>query len=147
MRIGYFNIFDSHQFYSVWLFSPVHNVTYQNDPAYVVEKPQLGYVPEVMLECYRTFAVDFNTARWPVFVVHKSFFEDESIVFRHAMAGIFSIENKIMIVDGDSAAVDKGDIPLSTLDQSLAEDIIDPAVLLWSALFFRRRTIRSLSFS
>ena len=147
MRIGYFNIFDGHQFYSVWLFSSVHKVTDRKDPAYVVEKPQLRYGPEVRLECYRTFAVDFNTARPSVFGVHKLFYEDESIVFRHAMAGIFSIENKIMIVDGDSAAVDQGDLPLSTLDQSLAEDIIDPAVLLWSALFFRRRTIRSLSFS
>jgi hypothetical protein len=81
-----------------------------------------------MLECFRTFAVDFNTARWPVFVVHKSFFEDESIVFRHGMTGIFSIENKIMVVDGDIIKVEKEDFPLSTLDQSLSEDVVDPAV-------------------
>ena len=128
MRIGYFNLFDGHQFYSVWLFSSVQRVTDRNDPAYVVEKPQLRYVTEVVLECYRTFAVDFNTARWPVFVVHKSFFEDESIVFRHGMAGIFTIFNKILILDGDLVAVDKGDFPLSTLDQSLSEDDIDPSV-------------------
>ena len=99
-----------------------------NDPAYVVDKPQLRYVPEVELECYRTFAVDFNTARWPVFIVHKSFFEDESIVFRHGMAGIFTIVNKILILDGDMVAVEKGDFPLSTLDLSLSEDDIDPSV-------------------
>ena len=74
------------------------------------------------------FALSNNTARWPVFVVHKSFFEDESIVFRHGMTGIFSIENKIMVVDGDIIKVEKEDFPLSTLDQSLSEDLVDPAV-------------------
>ena len=62
---------------------------------------------EVVLECYRTFAVDFNTVRPPVFVTHKSLFEDESIVFRHGMAALFSIENKILVADGDLVAVDK----------------------------------------
>ncbi len=127
-RIGYFNLHDGHQFYSVWLFSSVQKVTDRNDPMYVVDKPQMRYVPEVVLECYRTFAVDFNTVRSPVFVTHKSFFEDESIVFRHGMAGIFSIENKILVADGDMVAVDKSDFPLSTLDQSLLEDVIDPSV-------------------
>ena len=74
-RIGYFNLFDGHQFCSVWLFSSVQKVTDRNDPAYVVEKPQLRCFPEIMLECSRTFAV------WPVFVVHKSCFEDEWMVF------------------------------------------------------------------
>ena len=65
MKIGYFNLFDGNQFYSVWLFTSAQKVTDRNDPLYVVEKPQMRYVPEVILECYRTFAVDFNTARWP----------------------------------------------------------------------------------
>jgi hypothetical protein len=44
------------------------------------------------------------------------------------MAGIFSIENKILVADGDMVAVDKSDFPLSTLDQSLSEDATDPSV-------------------
>ena len=47
MRIGYFNLLEGHQFYSVWLFSSIQKVTDCNDPAYVVEKPQMRYVPEV----------------------------------------------------------------------------------------------------
>jgi len=128
LRIGYFNLHDGHQFYSVWLFSSVQKVTDRNGPMCVVDKPQMRYVPEVVLECYRTFAVDFNTVRSPVFVTHKSFFEDESIVFRHGMAGIFSIENKILVADGDIVAVEKIDFPLSNLDQSLLEEAIDPSV-------------------
>ena len=58
----------------------------------------------------------FDTARWPVFIVHKTFFEDESLVFRHGMNGIYSIENKKMVVDV-VISVDRGDFPLSTLDQ------------------------------
>ena len=107
LRIGYFHLHYGCKSYSVWLFSSVQKVTDRNDPMYVVDKPQMRYVPEVVLECYRTFAVDFNTVRSPVFVTHKSFFEDESIVFRHGMAGIFSIENKIFVADGVIVAVDK----------------------------------------
>ena len=70
MKIGYFNLLDGHQFYSVWLFASVEKITDRNDPAYVVDKPQLRYVPELILECHHTYAVDFNASRWPVFVVH-----------------------------------------------------------------------------
>jgi hypothetical protein len=127
MRIGYFNLLEGHQFYSVWLFSSVQKVTDRNDPAYVVDIPQMRYVPEVILECFRTYAVDFNTVRWPVFVLHKSYFADESVVFRHGMAGIYAIENKAMVVDV-VIPVDRGDFPLSTLDHSSTEGIIDPTV-------------------
>ena len=99
----------------------------RNDPAYVVDKPQLRHVPELLLECYRTYAVAFDTARWPVFIVHKTFFEDESLVFRHGMNGIYSIENKKMVVDA-VISVDRGDFPLSTLDQILSEGVINPEV-------------------
>ena len=58
-RIGYFRLLEGHQFYSVWLFSSVAKVTDRNDPAYVVDKPQLRYVPELLLECFRTYATDF----------------------------------------------------------------------------------------
>ena len=57
-RIVYFRLLEGHQFYSVWLFSSVAKVTDRNDPAYVVDKPQLRYVPEVLLECFRTYAID-----------------------------------------------------------------------------------------
>ena len=57
----------------------------------------------------------------------KTFFEDESIVFRDGMAGIYSIENKKMVVDV-VIPVEKGDFPLSTLDHVLAEGVVDPAI-------------------
>jgi hypothetical protein len=63
MRLGYFNLMDGHQFYSVWLFTSVRKVTDRNDPAYVVEKPQLRFVPEIILECFRTYAVGFDSPR------------------------------------------------------------------------------------
>jgi len=95
---------------------------------YVVDKPQLRYVPEILLECFHTFAVDFNTVRWPVYVIHKSVFEDESIAFRHGMSGIYAIENKVLVLDGERVAVVQADFPLSTLDQSLAEGVVDHSV-------------------
>ena len=119
-RIVYFRLLEGHQFYSVWLFSSVAKVTDRNDPAYVVDKPQLRYVPEVLLECFRTYVIDFNTPRWPIYVIHSSYFVDESVVFRHGMTGIFSIENKVMVLDV-TVPVNRGDFPLSTLDQSLTE--------------------------
>ena len=127
MRIGYFSLFDGHQFYSVWLFSPVQKVTDRNDPTYVVDSPQMRYVPEVYLECFRTYAVDFNTARWPIYVIHKAYLEDESVIFRHGMSGIYSIDRKRMVIDVD-VNVDKGDFPLSTLDHALTEGVNDPSV-------------------
>ena len=127
MRIGYFNLFDGHQFYSVWLFSAVQKVIDRNDPTYVVDSPQMRYVPEVFLECFRTYAVDFTTARCPVYVIHKSYLEDESVIFRHGMSGIYSIESKRMVVDVD-VNVDKGDFPLSSLDQALTDGVVDPSV-------------------
>jgi len=117
MRIGYFNLLEGHQFYSVWLFSSIQKITDRNDPAYVVEKP----------ECFRTYAMGFDTPRWPIYVVHKSFFEDKTVVFRHGMDGIYSIENKMMVADV-IVAVDRGEFPLSSLDQALTEGIIDPTV-------------------
>ena len=134
MRIGYFNLFDGHQFYSVWLFSAVQKVTDRNDPTYVVDSPQMRYVPEVFLECFRTYAVDFTTARWPVYVIHKSYLEDESVIFRHGMSGIYSIESKRMVVDVD-VNVDKGDFPLSSLDQALTDGVVDPSVFRRSFSF------------
>jgi hypothetical protein len=71
---------------------------------YVVDKPQLRCVPEILLECFHTFAVDFNTVRWPVYVIHKSFFEDESSAFRHGMSGIYAIVNKVLVLDGELVA-------------------------------------------
>ncbi len=127
-RIGYFNLMEGHQFYSVWLFSFVQKVTDRNDPAYVVDKPQLRYVPEVLLECFRTYAVDFNTPRWPVYVIHRSYFVDESVAFRHGMAGIYYIENKAMVVDV-VIPVDRGDFPRSSLDLSMSEGVIDENVI------------------
>ncbi len=126
-RIGYFKLLDGHGFYSVWLFSSVQKVTDRDDPAYVVDKAQLRYVPEMMLDCFHTFAVDFNTPRWSVYVIHESFIVDESVVFRHSMSGIYSIENKSMVVDV-VVPVDRGDFPLSTLDQVLTEGDCDHAV-------------------
>ena len=71
MRLGYFNLMDGHQFYSVWLFTSVQKVTDRNDPAYVVEKPQLRFVPEIILECFRTYAVGFDSPCWPIYVIHS----------------------------------------------------------------------------
>ena len=122
MRIGYFNLLDGHQFYSVWLFATVEKITDRNDPTYVVDKPQLRYVSELILECFRTYAVAFDTVRF-----HKEGFVDEAIVFRHGMAGIYSIENKSLVVDVVIPVV-RGDFPLSTLDLSLTEGVVDPAL-------------------
>jgi hypothetical protein len=105
----------------------VQKVTDRNDPTYVADKPQLRYVPEMILECFHTYAVDFNTPRWPVYVIHKSFFVDESVVFRHGMSGIYSIENKCLVVDA-VVPVDRGDFPLSSLDQALTEGNFDHSV-------------------
>ncbi len=105
----------------------MQKLTDRNDPVYVVDKPKLRYVPEVLLECFRTYAVDFNTPRWPVYVIHRSYFVDESVAFRHGMDGIYYIENKAMVVDV-VIPVDRGDFPLSSLDQSMSEGVIDPAV-------------------
>jgi len=127
MRIGYFNLLDGHQFYSVWLFAFVEKVSDRNDPTYVVDKPQLRYVSELILECFRTYAVAFDTVRWPVFVVHKTFFEDEAIVFRHGMSGIYSIQNKSMVMDIVIPVV-RSEFPLSTLDESMTEGPVDPAI-------------------
>ena len=119
MRFGYFNLFEGNQFYSVWLFSSVDKLMDRNDPAYVIEKPQLRYVPELLLECFHTYAVDFAAPRWPIFVIHKSFFLDESVAFRHGMAGIFCIENKILVLDGEHVPVGNGDFPLSVIPTHL----------------------------
>ena len=93
----------------------------------MVEKPQLRYVPEVTLECFRTYAMGFDTPRLPIYVIHKSFFEDETVVFRHGMDGIYSIDKKMMVLDV-IMPVDRGDFPLSTLDHALSQGIIDPTV-------------------
>ncbi len=48
-------------------------------------------------------------------VGHKSYFVDESVAFRHGMAGIYYIENKAMVADV-VIPVDRGDFPLSSFD-------------------------------
>ena len=53
-KLGYFNLFEGNQFFSVWLFELVDKIKdrVRNDPAYVVEAPQLRYVPEVNLHTF-----------------------------------------------------------------------------------------------
>ena len=106
MRYGYFNHTPGHQFYSVWIFSLVEKNSDRNDPAYVAEKPQMRYVPEVILETFITHAVNLDVDKQPIYVVHKSYFEDESLTFRHGMFGIFAIGSKIVSADGDTIVID-----------------------------------------
>jgi len=130
MKLGLFNKHDGNQFFSVQLFQVVEKMTDRNDPLYVVEKPQLRFVPELILDSFNTFAVDLTHPKEAIYVVHREFFEDESIVFRHGMYGIFSIANKIVDVDGNIVPCDKVDFPLSSLDVVLVGDVVEPAILL-----------------
>jgi len=114
------------QFFSVWLFELVDKIKDRNDPAYVVEAPQLRYVPEVNLHTFQTFAVDLKAPKQAVFVVHRSFFEDETIVFRHGMGGLFSITNKVVNDEGMLVVVNKEEFPVSDLDATLTEGILEP---------------------
>ncbi len=62
-------------------------------------------------------------------MVHKSYFEDESLAFRHGIGRVFSIGSKIINADGDIITVDKGEFPLSILEILLTEQgSIDHAV-------------------
>ena len=128
MRYGYFNHTPGRQFYSVWLFSLVNKVSDRNDPSYVTEKPQMRYVPEVILETFHTHAVNFDIVKQPIFVVHKSYFEDESLAFRHGMGGIFAIGSKVVTEDGEAILVERSEFPLSTFDLSLTDGLIDHSV-------------------
>ena len=94
-KMGYFQKIDGNQFFSVQLFQPVEKMTDRNDPMYVVEKPQLRFAPELILDSFHTYAVDLKHPKEPIYVVHREFMEDESILFRHGMANIFFISNKI----------------------------------------------------
>ena len=125
MRYGYFNHTPGHQFYSVWSFSLVEKISDRNDPAYVAEKPQMRYVPEVILETFNTHAVNLDVVKQPIYVVHKAYFEDESLAFRHGMDGIFAIGSKVVNADGDLVDIDKSEFPLSTLETSLTEGLMD----------------------
>ena len=127
---GLFHKFDGNQFFSVQLFQAVEKMTDRNDPLYVVEKPQLRFVPELILDTCRTFAVGLSHPKVPIYVVHRQFFEDESIVFRHGMDGIFSIANKIVDEEGNFIPCDGVDFPISSLESLLTENVLDPAVLL-----------------
>ena len=90
-KLGLFNKYDGNQFFSVQLFQVVDKMTDRKDPSYVVEKPQLRFVPELIWDTCHTFPVGLNHPKEPIYVVFRQFFEDESIVFRHGMDGIFSI--------------------------------------------------------
>ena len=64
-----------------------------------------------------------------IYVVYHGYFEDESIVFRHGMNGIFSIANKIVVEEGNLVACDKVDFPLSSLDVLLIGEVVDATAL------------------
>ena len=125
-KLGHFNRFEGNQFYSVWLFELVDKVTDRNDPEYVVQLPQLRYVPELVLRTFQTFAVDLNAPKEPIFVVHRSFFEDETIIFRHGMMGLYAIANKMVTDQGLLAEASKEEFPFSDLDATLTEGLLDP---------------------
>jgi len=76
---------------------------------YVVEKPQLRFAPELILDSFHTYAVDLKHPKEPIYVVHREFMEDESILFRHGMANIFFISNKIADEAGTIVPVEKVD--------------------------------------
>ena len=125
-KLGHFNRFEGNQFFSVWLFELVDKVTDRNDPEYVVQLPQLRYVPELVLHTFQTFAVDLNAPKEPIFVVHRSFFEDETIIFRHGMSGLYAIANKIVNDQGLLAEASKEEFPFSDLDATLTDGVLDP---------------------
>jgi hypothetical protein len=127
-RYGYINHTPGHQFYSVWRFYLVEKISDRNDPAYGAEKPRMRYVPEVILETFNTHAVNLDVVKQPIYVVHKSYFEDESLAFRHGMFGIFAIGSKIVSADGDPIVIDKSEFPLSTLEHSLTDGVINYSV-------------------
>ena len=104
-------------------------MTDRNDPMYVVEKPQLRFAPELILDSFRTYAVDLNHHKVPIYVVHREFLEDESILFRHGMADIFFISNKTVDEDGTIVPVEKVDFPIASIDSLLTGDVVDPTIL------------------
>ncbi len=59
-KLGLFYKYEGNQFFSVQLFQVVDKMTDRNDPLCVVEKPQLRFVPELILDTCRTFAVDLT---------------------------------------------------------------------------------------
>ena len=128
-KMGYFHKYDGNQFFSVQLFRLVEKITDRNDPMYVVEKPQLRFAPELILDSFRTYAVDLNHYKVPIYVVHREFLEDESILFRHGMADIFFISNKTVDEDGTIVPVDKVDFPIASIDSLLTGDVVDPTIL------------------
>ena len=134
-KYGLFNKYDGNHFFSVQLFRFVNKMTNRNDPLYVVEKPQLRFVPELILDSCRTFAVDLTQAKEPIYVVFREYFEDESIIFRHGMNGIFSVANKIIDEEGNTVPCDKVQFPLSSLDLELIGDVVDHTVLLRNPTF------------
>ena len=121
--------------FSVQLFQVVNKMTDRNEPLYVVEKPQLRFVRELILDSSRTFAVDLTQAKDPIYVVFRGYFEDESIIFRHGMDAIFSTGNKIVDEESNTVPCDKEEFPLSSLDVDLTGDVVDDAVLLRNPTF------------
>jgi len=60
-KLGLFYKYEGNQFFSVQLFQVVEKITDRNDPSYVIEKPQLQFVSELILDSCRTFAVGLNS--------------------------------------------------------------------------------------
>ncbi len=72
--LGLFSKFEGNQFFSVQLFQVVEKITDRNDPSYVIEKPQMRFVPELILDSTRTFAIGLNHPKVPIYVVFRQFF-------------------------------------------------------------------------
>jgi len=95
-RLGYFRKEVGHEYYLVHLFHQVEKVTEANAAGFAHNKPQLRFVTELFLDVSTSHCVRFDAQIMPIYVVHNEHFEKEVIIFRHGMAGLYSISRKRM---------------------------------------------------
>ena len=88
-RLGYFRKEVGHEYYLVHLFHPVEKVTEANAAGFAHNKPQLRFVTELFLDMSTSHCVRFDACIVPIYVVHNEHFENEAILFRLGMAGLY----------------------------------------------------------
>ena len=124
-RLGYFRKEVGHEFYLVNLFHPVEKASEPNAAGVSHNKPQLRFVSELFLDMSTSHCVRFDAPIMPVYVVHNEHFENEVIVFRHGMAGLYSISRKRMGVGMELIYCPPEDFPVSSVAKSLDAGLFD----------------------
>ena len=124
-RLGFFRKEVGHEYFLVHLFHPVEKVTEANAAGFVHNKPQLRFVTELFLDMSTSHCVRFDAYIVPIYVVHNEYFENEVIIFRHGMAGLYSISRKRMGVGMELINCLPQEFPVSNVATALNTGIFD----------------------